>query len=219
MRSLYKKHEQRRCLQCGAEFGTSFRTQKYCGKVCRVAYYNAARRADAPGKRRNASKLVKYVCARCGKQTERRVWPSGNAPKYCSRSCAGKGKTRDLGREPWQSRSTPRSRLSASDLGVLQALWRGCDFSPLESFFGETDLHRVYAKSSNRKLFYEWCVYTILFQAHLTYGYENLLKMPQVRRWDLIRVCLKFGIRFMDSEAFDNDAASFSKGGGERAEQ
>lgn len=78
------------CLHCGKEFLTKrIEKARYCGTDC----YHAARKGLLTGKR------VHFTCVQCGKPfdrgagelaTYRRKW--GQDPKYCSRTCSGKGR-------------------------------------------------------------------------------------------------------------------------------
>ena len=53
---------------------------------------------------------------------------------------------------------------------------------------------------------------SIIFQAHLTHRYESIIQIPGLRVEDFLRLCDKFNITLMDSEAFDSDMKTVVSG-------
>ena len=125
--------------------------------------------------------------------------------RFCSKACYY------AQREPknlWQPRSAPNGELTVADLAVIELIWHAYDFPPLACFFGRRDVAEIYGRIASKALFYEWVVYTIIFQAHLTHRYESIIQIPGLSKVDFLRLCDKFNITLMDSEAFASDMQS-----------
>ena len=95
---------------------------------------------------------------------------------------------------------------------MIELIWHAYDFSPLGVFFGKRNVAEIYGQIASKALFHEWVVYTIIFQAHLTHRYESIIQIPGLRVKDFLRLCDKFNITLMDSEAFDSDMKSVASG-------
>ena len=97
-------------------------------------------------------------------------------------------------------------------MAVIELIWHAYDFSPLGVFFGKRNVAEIYGQIASKALFHEWVVYTVIFQAHLTHRYESIIQIPGLRVEDFLRLCDKFNITLMDSEAFAEDVKTVTSG-------
>ena len=205
----YKKISTFTCHECGVEFRTTNRRQKYCGDECRKARNKRAYKQVYSRERKKRSVVTETTCEGCEKQFSYVLYERSKPRRFCSRACHYTHRKLEF---LWQPRSTPKGKLSKSDLAVIELIWHAYGFSPLGVFFEKRDVAEIYSQIASKALFYEWVVYTIIFQAHLTHRYESIIQIPGMRVEDFLRLCDKFNITLMDSEAFDSDMKSVVSG-------
>ena len=102
-------------------------------------------------------------------------------------------------------RSRPKTDLTAEDLRVIQMIWQTFGFVGRQEFFNSRELPEIYPRLHSKSAFHEWVVYTIIFQAHLTYRYEAIVQIPGLEKAQFVKLCDKYNITLQDSEAFVED--------------
>ena len=174
-----------------------------------MAQYKRAKTQTKSRVRKKRSVLTKATCEGCEKEFSYVLYERSKPRRFCSKACYY------AQREPknlWQPRSAPNGKLSKADLAAIELIWHTYEFSPLACFFGERDVAEIYERISSKALFHEWAVYTIIFQAHLTYRYESIVQIPGLNKADFLGLCDRFNITLMDSEAFENDVKTVACG-------
>lgn len=186
----------RECDGCGKEFTTGYKRQSYCSRDCRLEC-NRQKAADVAREYRGEIDN----CLSCGNMI------TGNGKKYCSNSCH----LRDMNnhRQPYD---VPTSKLDSDELGVIQLIWQALDYAPLSSFGDRRDLAEIYQSLKSHNLFYQWVVYTIIFQSHLAYRYETVSELPEMDKEAYLRLCNKFNVVLMDSDKFVSDMGALIYG-------
>ena len=203
--STFKKVSTFACQECGAEFRTTNRRQKYCTHECRKARNKRTYKHVYSRERKKRSVVTETTCESCENQFSYVLYERSKPRRFCSRACHYAQRSLE---HFWLPRSTPKGELTEADLTVIELIWHAYDFSPLGVFFGKRNVAEIYEHITSKALFHEWVVYTIIFQAHLTHRYESIIQIPGLRKADFLRLCDKFNITLMDSEAFDSDMKS-----------
>ena len=207
--STFKKISTFTCQECGVEFRTTNRRQKYCTQECRKARNKRTYKHAYSRERKKRSVVTETTCESCEKQFSYVLYERSKPRRFCSRSCHYAQRSLE---NLWQPRSTPKGKLTEADLTVIELIWHAYDFSPLGVFFGKRNVAEIYGQIASKALFYEWVVYTVIFQAHLTHRYESIIQIPGLRVEDFLRLCDKFNITLMDSEAFTIDMKTVVSG-------
>ena len=207
--STFKKVSTFTCQECGVEFQTTNRRQKYCKVECRKARNKRAYKHVYSRERKKRSVVTATTCENCEEQFSYVLYEHSNPRRFCSRACHYERRKLEYF---WKSRCTPNEKLTKADLTVIESIWHAYDFSPLGVFFGNRNLVEIYEQIASEALFYEWVVYTIVFQAHLIHRYESIIQIPGLRKADFLRLCDKFNITLMDSEAFAEDVKAVASG-------
>ena len=180
-----------KCRQCGSDYKTK-RPDKsmYCSKLCK--------------ERRYAKRGNNVDCEYCGEritQTSRY--------KYCSDGCYRANQ--------WRSRVTHsenhpqdfNTSLDYNDLVCIQILWDAFEFSGLASFDDNDSITDIYDKSLNRPPIHQWVIYTILIQGHIKYKYDNFVRIPNLNKRQLLGICKRFNVVFVDSPMFESDMTNW----------
>ena len=190
------------CAECGVEFETRNRRQKYCTKACRAERNKRVYQKTYAKARVKRSEIVDVACEQCGEAFSYRLFATMRPRRFCSKGCYYAQRDNSALFTP---RSRPKTDLTATDLRVIQAIWQALDYHALDVFGGRTDLCEIYPKLFSKELFHEWVVFTIIFQSHLEHRYETVIQIPGVGKSDFLRLCDKYNITLQDSEAFAED--------------
>ncbi|MDE0298598.1 MAG: hypothetical protein OXN17_08205 [Candidatus Poribacteria bacterium] len=204
--SIYKKVSTLNCPECGIEFQTANRRQKYCTAECRKARNKRAYKQSYSRERIKRSVVREAACESCNRQFSYVLYEQSKPRRFCSRTCHYAQRNLERSCQP---RCVPNGRLSRADLAVIELIWHAYDFSPLGVFLGKRNVVEIFKCITSKAMFYEWVVYTIIFQAHLTHRYESIIQIPGLKKVDFLKLCRKFNITLKDSEAFDSDMKSF----------
>ena len=197
MRGQGKTDFNKKCTYCGEHFKTVDSRYNYCSESCRI---DKRRKQDRVRYRQGK---VTLQCQTCGKE-----FRGFASRKYCSGDCNNQFNISQ--RRP---RISPRGSLTKPEFDVIQLLWKTFDYAPLKLFFGEQHVFDVSNRINSKQLFYEWIIYTVIFQTHLTCGYDVMIQMPDFDKEAFLAVCWRFNITLMDSEKFTEDMKGFEDGG------
>ena len=181
----------KKCRQCGSNYKTKRPDHSmYCTRLCKEQ--QSVKRGD------------NVKCEYCNEritQTSRY--------KYCSDGCYRANQ--------WRSRVTHsgnhpqdfNTSLDYNDLVCIQTLWDAFEFSGLASFDDNDSIADIYDKSLNRPPIHQWVIYTILIQGHIKYKYDNFVRIPNLNKRQLLGICKRFNVVFVDSPMFESDMTNW----------
>lgn len=190
------------CLECGAEIKPP--RKKFCGTECKQKWHYD--RSNSGNKYKHIK--VEGVCKQCGKDFTVMVVSRSEVRTYCTKECYYDSLRQN--KDKRYTRHAPVEKLVEGEIRAAQLIWQTFGYHPLQAFFGGTDLWLIYNRMENRPLFHEWLVYTILFQSHLEYRYENIILIPNMDKIMLQSLYHKFRITLQDSEAFEEDRRAYA---------
>ena len=190
------------CVECDETYTAHHSRQAFCTKECKKARDKRRSEEYRRTHKHSHGQEIEVTCAPCGKVFARTHYPSNRAPQFCSQACY---KASRDGKPIALPKRLGIEKLTRGEIEVIQRIWHSLDFAGLESFLGKRDLHEICKRFPNKSLLYNWVVYTILFQSHLTYKYETVKQVPGFDVGAFHSLCNKFVVRLVDSPEFDSD--------------